>query len=308
VASARVHLYKPRDVVPGVVGATFQYYLKSAADTVKIEILDAAGKVIRTFTGADTAAKKSPGDSAKKTDSLKVPAPAVVDSCTARISKPPRPSTKAGLNKFSWDATYPGATVFECMIIWGGDPETGPVAPPGRYAVRLTANGETQTQPFIIKRDPRISGITDADLRAQFELASKVNRRVSDANEAVIRIRALKAQLRDRLASPNASAEFKSAAPAVIAKLQAVEEDLYQVRNRSGQDPLNLPIKINDRLSALESSIEWGQTRPTDAAYRVFAELSADLDRMLGALKTIEATDLNRVNEMLRASGAAPIK
>lgn len=306
IASSRVHLYKPRDAVRGVVSPSFQYYLKSKADTVKIEILDAAGKVIRTFIGADTAKKKTAGDSVKP-DSLKVPTPAVVDSCTARVRKPPRPSTAAGLNKFTWDALYPGATVFECMIIWGGDPASGPPAPPGRYAVRLTANGETQTQPFILKRDPRETDVSDADLRAQFELASKVSRRVSDANEAVTRIRALKAQLRERLAAGNASAEYRAAAPAVIAKLQAVEEDLYQVRNRSGQDPLNFPIKINDRLSALENSIETGDAKPTDAAYRVFAELSADLDRMLGTLKAIEGMDLKRINEVLRASGAAPI-
>src|SRR5439155_22398827 len=101
------------------------------------------------------------------------------------------------------------------------------------------ANGETRTQPFVVRRNPRLKDVTDADLSAQFALASKVNRRISDANEAVIRIRALKAQHRDRLASPSATTELRAAAPSLINKLQAVEQDLYQVRNRSGQDPLN---------------------------------------------------------------------
>jgi hypothetical protein len=80
------------------------------------------------------------------------------------------------------------------------------------------------------------------------------------------------------------------------------------VRNRSGQDPLNFPIKINDRLSALQSSIETGDAKPTDAAYRVYDELSGDLDRMLATLKSLETTDLKTINEMLRTTGASPIK
>ena len=306
IAASKVHLYKPLDAVRGVSGASMQYYLKSPADTVKIEILDAAGKTIRSFVGADTVKKKSVTDSVK-TDTLRVAKPVVVDSCTARIRKPPQPSTKAGLNRFSWDGLYPGATVFECMIIWGGDPASGPTAPPGRYAVRLTANGEAQTQPFLVRRDPRLKDVTDADLAAQFALASKVSRRVSDANEAVIRIRALKAQLRDRLSSPTASSEIRTLAPLLIDKLQAIEEDLYQVRNRSGQDPLNFPIKINDRLSALQGSIETGDYRPTDASYRVFNELSAELDQILGRLKMLESNDLKRINDNLRSSGLTPI-
>lgn len=308
--AAKAHLYKPKDAVRSVTQPTFQYYLRSAADTVKIEILDAAGKVIRTFIGADTTKKKSAADSTK-TDTAKVSAaPKVVsiDSCTARVRKPSQPSTTAGLNQFSWDATYPGSTVFECLILWGGDAADGPVAPPGRYAVRLTAAGETQTQPFIIRRNPRISDVTDADLVAQFALATKVSSRLSDANDAVVRTRALKAQLRDRIASPSATSEIRSAAEVLIPKLQRVEEELYQVRNRSGQDPLNFPIRINDRLVALESSIETGDAKPTDAAYRVFSELSSDLEKILATLISLEGTDLKHINDLLRASGAVPIK
>jgi hypothetical protein len=310
VAASKVHLYKPRDVVRGVNEGSFQYFLKTPADTVRIDILDAAGKVIRSFVGADTTKTKVASADSLKKDSAAVitPKPVVVDSCTARIQRPPRPSTTAGLNTFSWDTRHPGATVFECMIIWGGEPAAGPVAPPGRYAVRITANGESQTQPFVIRRDPRKTDATDADLAAQYALATKVSRRISDANEAVIRIRALKAQLRERASSQSAGADLRSAAEALTSRLQALEEDLYQVRNRSGQDPLNFPIKINDRLSALQSSIETGDAKPTDAAYRVYDELSGDLDRMLATLKSLETTDLKTINEMLRTTGASPIK
>ena len=56
-----------------------------------------------------------------------------------------------------------------------------------------------------------------------------------------------------------------------------MEEDLYQVRNRSNQDPLNFPIKLNNQMAALARSIETGDARPTDQSYVVFRELSERL-------------------------------
>jgi len=84
----------------------------------------------------------------------------------------------------------------------------------------------------------------------------------------------------------------------VIGKLNKIEDDLYQVRNRSGQDPLNFPIRLNNRLAALQRSVESGDARPTAAAYVVFKELSAELDRELALLDTVTRTELARVNAL----------
>ena len=100
----------------------------------------------------------------------------------------------------------------------------------------------------------------------------------------VIKIRDVKKRLKDR-ASPETER--------LEARLTAVEEDLYQVRNRSGQDPLNFPIKLNNQLAALERSITTGDGKPTDQSYVVFKELSGRLE----ALRI-------RLDEALKASPA----
>lgn len=188
------------------------------------------------------------------------------------------------------------------MIIWSGSPTRGPQAVPGRYQVRVTANGMTQTRPFTIRRDPRLIGVTDADLREQFALASRITARTNDANEAVIRIRALRDQLTQR-ASATAKPEIRGAITPIVTDLTRIEENLYQTRNRSGQDPLNFPIKLNNRLAALKESVEGGDSRPTAAAYVVFRELSANLDTQLAALRAITDQRIPQVNKLLTASG-----
>jgi hypothetical protein len=97
------------------------------------------------------------------------------------------------------------------------------------------------------------------------------------------------------------------AASAAAAKLAAVEERLYQVRNRSGQDPLNFPIKLNNRLASLGRSVTTGDARPTAAAYVVFRELSAELDRELRALDQVVGVDVAAFDRLVVARGLPPI-
>ena len=140
--------------------------------------------------------------------------------------------------------------------------------------MRLTANGVTQTATFRVEKDPRLTDVTQADLDEQFKLASQIRDRVSEADEMVIKIRATKKDLKDHSA----------ASERLEAKLTAIEEDLYQVRNRSGQDPLNFPIKLNNQLAALERSISTGDARPTDQSYVVYKELNERLDALKARL------------------------
>ena len=72
-------------------------------------------------------------------------------------------------------------------------------AAPGTYQVRMTADGRTQTQPMRVRRNPLFKDVSDADLQAQFDLAIQIRDKTSEANNAVIQIRDLKAQVADRL-------------------------------------------------------------------------------------------------------------
>ncbi len=167
------------------------------------------------------------------------------------------------------------------------------MAVPGKYQVRVTANGATVTQPITLRMDPRLKGVALADLQKQFDLAMKVRDRVTAADSAVIRIRLMRSQIAKKV---SADPSLAAAAKPVTDKLLAIEEDLYQVRNRSGQDPLNFPIKLNNRLAALMRSIETGDARPTDAAYVVFKQLSAELDVVLQRLHQVMRTDVAGLN------------
>ena len=146
---------------------------------------------------------------------------------------------------------------------------------PGEYQVRLTANGVTQTRPLTIRMDPRLEGVTREHLAEQFALSMKIRNRVSDADSAVIVIRDARRQIQARLTQAR-DRKISPAGQALTRKLTDAEESLYQTKNRSGQDPLNFPIKLNNRIAALGSSVERGDARPTAAAYVVFEELSAD--------------------------------
>jgi hypothetical protein len=296
------HLFQPRDGIRNVYRPMLQYHLAKDADSLLIEVLDASGKVIRTFANsARQEARAAEKKAQAARDSLIKVSQAQADTCAVDRIQPPSPGLKAGLNSFRWDGRYPGSTVFECMIIWGAAPQYGPVAPPGSYQVRLTANGVTQTRKFAWKRDPRHTA-TDADLAAQFDLGLKVRDQVTRANEAVIQIRAIRAALANRL-SASKDAALRAAADRLLPTLAEVEETLYQVRNRSEQDPLNFPIRLNNRLAALGRSIGSGDAKPTAGAFVVYKELTAELDghlaRLDGALKT-ELPAINRTLESLK--------
>jgi photosystem II stability/assembly factor-like uncharacterized protein len=262
-----VTLYKPANPIRGVYDAAIQYYLPEKIDSLKIEILDAKGNLINTYTASgDTTVTNAP-------------------------------KTNAGLNTFTWDMQYPGATVFEGMIIWSARPQRGPLAPIGSYQVKLTALGESYMTDFDLEMDPNLDDVTADDLQKQFDLALTIRDKVSEANEAVILIRRIEAQAVGLDTSQKKKIQMQL--NTLLNKLQVIEEDLYQVKNQSGQDPLNFPIKLNNRLASLQRSVESGQAKPTDATYVVFKELSLELENHLTKLDEVLSGDLKKLNEVL---------
>jgi photosystem II stability/assembly factor-like uncharacterized protein len=277
-------LFPPTNPIRGVYDGIVQYYLPEIVDSVTIEILDAGGKVIDTFVGKEPVHKPDPNLPWWQRGGSSVP------------------TTAAGVNSFTWDLRYPGATTFDGMIIWSARPASGPKAPTGAYQVRMTAGEYSKTHPFTIEMDPNLKGISPKDLEEQFDLAMKIRDKTSAANEAVIRIRKIRAAVDARMAKVDETSLTQSAKD-MLAKLSAIEEDLYQVKNQSGQDPLNFPIKLNNRFAYLRRSLERGDAKPTDGAYKVFKELSADLTRHLKQLNEILETELPMLNKALNGKG-----
>jgi uncharacterized protein YicC (UPF0701 family) len=188
--------------------------------------------------------------------------------------------------------------------MWAAQPQRGPASPPGEYTVRISALGDTATKTFKIGLDPRLAkeGITEADLHEQFKLSSQVRDKVSEANLAVIQIRSIREQIAERLAKvpERRRKEIQAIADGLMKPLTAVEEEVYQVRNRSSQDPLNYPIKLNNKIAALSGVIEAADSKPTDQTYTVFDELSGALDAQLKQKDATLARELQRLNAALK--------
>ncbi|HJR59670.1 MAG TPA: hypothetical protein VJ813_09740 [Vicinamibacterales bacterium] len=290
-------LFDPADAVRSVSRGVFvDYYLKDAADKVTIDILDPGGKVIRSYEGPARSAPDAAGRPPEMEEG---------EEGGRRQGPPARVTAARGMNRFTWDMRYPNAVELPGLIMWAASTR-GPAAPPGRYQVRVTAAGATKTQTFEIRRNAAVPGVTDADLQAQFALAMQINARVSEANRAVIRIRSLKEQIADRIGKA-ADASLKTAGQALSDKLTDVEGEIYQHRLRSGQDPLNYPIRLNNKLAALQGTVESGDYRPTDQAHAVFKELSGRLDKQLGRLDALITNDVAGYNKSLEAAGLQPI-
>ncbi|MFY9464790.1 MAG: hypothetical protein WAP48_06855 [Sediminibacterium sp.] len=266
-----LHLFQPVYAYRRLGNAAFQYYLGGEPDSITVEISDASGNLIKSFAG------KKPDSTAKKAAAA---APAEEEFYFGAGQK--NPTVKKGLNVFEWDMKYPGAVVFDGIILWGARPQSGPMAPDGKYQIKITAGGETVASSFDIRLNPNFKNVTSADIREQFELASKINKEVSKANEAVIKIRDYKKKI---AAQKKIGADLKK----IVDELSVIEETIYQVKNQSNQDPLNFPIRLNNKLASLQRTVESGEARPTDDSYKVFNELKAELDVQIAALDKVIA-------------------
>jgi photosystem II stability/assembly factor-like uncharacterized protein len=299
-AAPDVYLFKPSPAIRSAGGARIEYWLKHPAQTLKVDILDSAGRLVRSFDGAPPAAGRG-GRGGRGAAGVDTAAADENAGRGGRGSAPQTTSMAQGLNSMTWDLQYPGATTFPGMILWGAS-TNGPVAVPGRYQVRLTVDGRTQLQPFVVRKHPLYTDVTQADLEAQFALAIKLRDRVTEANNAVIQIRDLRKQTADRL-TKSQDPRLKAAGDTLVHNLTAVEEEIYQVRNQSGQDPLNFPIKLNNRLASLLGVVSRGDGRPIGNATPIFNDLSAELKVQTERLRQVLARDLTALNAELKRLG-----
>ncbi len=289
VESQSNHLFKPVDSYriggssdptdkttgtnhPG--GVMIHFYLKdtSAIDTLNLSIYDSKGIKIRTFSNHP--------DKEKKEGEL---------------------TLEPGLNRFVWDMRYTGADSFDGMILWWSS-LNGPKALPGQYKAELMVNGNTQNQSFTILKDPRSSS-SDADLKSQFDFLNEVIAKLSETNNAIKKIRAAREQINgvtSRLEGDQHK-DVKEKSEDILSKMKKIEETLYQTKNRSNQDPLNFPIKLNNKLGHLNSLLAMGDFKPTDQAVAFKDEISAEIDKELTQLNTIFSTYIPEFNSLIKS-------
>jgi hypothetical protein len=304
-------------------GAVVYYSLKAKPTCdVVLEFLDSAGKSIQKFTAKAAAAQPSPAASASpgaqaSPSPAASPAPGSAQVTTppeesqapsgeesdsfGSGARPPRLTTDVGLNRFVWNLRYADAVRFPGLILWGGDVR-GPRVVPGNYQVRLTVDGKTFTENFEVKPDPRLT-TTASDYAKQLELGLKIRDKVTEIHNSIIQIRDVRKQVDDLLKRVAGQPGFKTindSASDLKKKLAAVEESLYQTKNQSSQDPLNFPIRLNDKLASLTGVLSSADTAPTEQTYAVYDELVVQVDAQLAKFAQIIKTDVPAFNQLVR--------
>jgi photosystem II stability/assembly factor-like uncharacterized protein len=254
----------------------------------KFEILDASGKVIRTYETA-------PGEENQSDEG----------SASQKSSQFP---TKQGLNRFVWDLRYEGPVKVPKQALWDAS-SGGPVALPGHYQARLTVGGTSQVQPFDVLPNPSLN-VTQDQLKKQFDLITSVNEHLNEVQNAVLEIRGLHRQLAGIRASAGPKpkgAQIIAAADTLEANMYTVESKLTQIRSISRLDPLNIPIGFNTMLASLATSIGLGDTEPTRPQYEEFRILSGQAEIYLAEWNQVKVTAVPQFNAVVAQGRQKPL-
>ena len=259
-------------------GASINYWLaESAGEAPTVEILDAAGDIVRTLTG----------------------------------------TSNAGVNRIHWNLRDESngpirlltSPMYADHIEAGDDGRPAPGArqvsillPPGRYTVRLNAAGETHQEPLTVLKDPHSAG-TEADIAAQVAFLREVRDDIVTAGEAVHRVEAMRVQLAtmSRFADDETLADAISALRQQLVDLQMNMVDLRLTGQ--GQDGVRFGATLLQKLGYLTGAISGADFPPTDQELEVKALLHGKLREHLEALEALVANEVAALNEMLRARG-----
>ena len=238
-------------------------------DKVSLTYFDTKGDTIKTFSNKDKKAKLN---------------------------------VENGANQFVWDMTYDGAERLDGMILWWASLE-GPRAIPGTYKVSLSVNDEVQSQPFTVLADPRAESTLE-DMQKQFTFIKDVNKTMDDAHKSIKKIRTVNKQLsafQKQYKEDENVKELVEKAKTLEEQLTAIEKELYQTQNRSGQDPLNFPIKLTNKLGHLNALVSMGDFSPTEQDIAVKNELSGKIKKQLDAFNTILSDEVKAFNVAFNA-------
>ena len=246
-------------------GALLNFFIEDEKADVRIEILEADGSSIRSYSN----------QSKERSSKLQV---------------------KAGGNKFVWNLRYPGFLAFPGMVLYSS-PNLGPKAVPGTYLTRLIVDGDTLQQNLTVLGDPRMSN-TPSDYQAQFDFLIQVRDKVSQAHQAMLDIEKIRQEInfvKSKIKDPILLDKMTD----FMDQLTVIEGTIHQTKNKSNQDPLNYGIKVNNRLAFLLADQQRGDYPPTDQAHQVYNELAADLDRILTEMKNLCAQSIPDLNQAL---------
>ena len=269
-------------------GALIDYYLPSRpTGPVSLDILDAAGSVVRHLTSVKPQGDEQPPewpDQVHPVDTL--------------------PASE-GLNRFVWNLRYDDPTQIPGAF-YAGLPPRGPITFPGSYTVKLTYGGETHTAPLTLRVDPRVKGSLDG-LKQKFALSMQVYHDQDALHRAVNDIRALKSEV--AAAMKGASGKTSSSAltaegNALLKQASQIEGLLVQVNIKGSEANLNFPGMLNEQIYSFSGLLDDADTAPNAQEIETYADLHAQLAAQLAAWQALTKTGVSTFRA--HAQGAGP--
>jgi photosystem II stability/assembly factor-like uncharacterized protein len=266
-------------------GLVVTYHLKETPPgEVTLRFLDASGNLVRAFSSEGNANGPE----------------------TSRERRVPR---AAGMNRFVWNLRYPDARAVPGDL--GTERSlTGPVVPPGAYEVELVAGEHRARARFEVRTDPRVTASRE-DLEAQCTLLLQIRDRLSETHDAINRMRDLRQQVEGwirRASDLPVAGEIARAGQALIARIEAIEQELIERRLQADGDRLHFPARLNAKLAALSSVVASGDTAPARQAVEVFQELSARIEAELERWRAVLRDDVPAFQALLASRDVPALK
>ncbi len=257
-------------------GVAVHYYLKkmNEKDTVSLSFYDSNQNLIQKFSNHPNKQEKE--------KELKL---------------------KEGSNVFYWDMMYPSAEKVKGMILWWAS-LSGPKALPGSYTVKLSVNNMSEKSSFNILKNP-ISETSLADMKQQFNFVLEIRDKVTEIHKALKNVAKIKKQitsLKNSIQDKEKHTKLIKFADDLQKNISAIEKTLYQTKSKSNQDPLNFPIRLNNKLAHLNSLIRIGTYRPTNQEITFKNEIIKKIDIELAKLYHIFKIDVATLNKKVKES------
>jgi hypothetical protein len=242
------------------------------------------------------------------TDSSKA-AVAIYDAAGKEITRV-TPESKAnplkldnGHNRFTWDLQYPAAEKIDDLILWNGVPGTI-TAPPGNYFAVVSIDNDSVRVPIQLLADPNYH-CTQADYDAQFAFLQQVQGTFNETMKAIKQIRQARTQLKEfvQRQGKDCPKELSKLSDSLVKAITLIEERLHQTKAKSGQDVLNYPIRLDDKLSGVFDMASSGNMAPPKQARDVYAVLAEQTEMATRQLKQLLEDGIMSFNAMVKEKG-----
>ena len=207
---------------------------------------------------------------------------------------------KSGSNLVLLKYNYKAAKSFEDMILWWSS-LNGPIAYPGEYQLIFKAKSYSETVKANIAKDPRYP-VSDLDVKKQFDFIKSIRDKLDESNKCIIQMRDVKQQISSLLSRTDKSTQTDTLwtlKKQIDSTMNSIETELYQTKNKSGQDPINFPIKLTNKLAHLTALFQNDSYPPTDQAEAYRKEISELIDIQLNRFAKLKEAEISNFNQVL---------